>query len=318
MCSLPDGALHKWRIGGGRPTRLAYDPTTSLLFVGLNVGSVRAYNWPLLPEHRSSAKSPVDGMNVSAGTPSTSGGGKRRATAGSGHSADGGPARGGSGSGSNRPVATPGSTLASGSGGAGVQSVSSARPHHHYRENPVGDLDAPPAESEAEPLTASTLVGSQAEPPCMDFPLHTAPVTGLCVSQDSRYLFSTGADGCLFLLGIPFLESTAPIVAARRIHVPRRRATLTTAQQLLLTNAGEHAPPGEDADEDGAGGDEHGDGSGGDAAGLSPWVWEPTPSRLFNSGVTLLPRPVYDELTSRIAGVDAEMREVWEVSDVEV
>ena len=66
----------------------------------------------------------------------------------------------------------------------------------------------------------------------------------------------------------------------------------------------------EEAEEDDV--EDDGDGAGGAAAGAnsSPWVWEPTPSRLFNSGVTLLPRSTYDELTARVAGVDAETREV--------
>jgi hypothetical protein len=74
---------------------------------------------------------------------------------------------------------------------------------------------------------SSSLSFALPEPEFVEFPLHTAAVTGLVVSADGRFLFSSAEDGTVFVMGIPYPLPTRASKAAAALGVSMSLGTCT-------------------------------------------------------------------------------------------
>ena len=113
------------------------------------------------------------------------------------------------------------------------------------------------------------------EPVFMEFPLHQARVTGLCVTPDSLYLLSCSDDASVFAMGIPY---AAPVRGGAR------------AQAVAAAAAAQ-----------------------GHASGAL--TWEAPPPKNYNVEVALVDRDDMEESLRRLAAMEKKLEEVKNASE---
>jgi hypothetical protein len=173
---------------------------------------------------------------------------------------------------------------------------------------------------------SSSLSFALPEPEFVEFPLHSSTITGLVVSADGRFLFSSSDDGTIFAMGIPYpVVSRSAKVASLTASMSLPGCTCRAHAVFVLCDRCASFPPSLPppsalltdlccimrhvcvlflsvlAATGGA-----------RASGPGPerLTWEPTPLKQFNCEVALVNRDEMEDALSKLSAMEKKLEEV--------